>query len=391
MLFSDIVGHEQIKEHLRDTVRSGRVSHALLITGAVGVGALPMALAYAQYLNCRNRGEHDSCGVCPECYRMQRMEHPDVHYIYPVNNSKEAQSTGRADEKPRSDHFLHVWRRVTPSTGGYITEQQWYEALGIDNQQGIINKSDANELLRKMSFKAFEGGYKIVILWLPERLHESAANTLLKLVEEPPERTIFLLASSEPDKIIATIRSRTQIVALGAVPDEQIAQALTQRRDMDPEAARHIAHLAQGSWGRALELAGSDASSNSDHQERFIALMRLCYGRKYLDLFGWAEEIAATGRESQKEFCAAALNILRECYFTGIGLESLSYMEPVRATFCRNFAPYVSDITIESFVEEFELLISQIARNGNPKILFTHFAMSISKIIGNARSHIAVR
>lgn len=389
MQFKDIIGQEEIKRHLRETVRSGRISHAMLFSGGEGAGALPLALAYAQYVNCRNRTDEDSCGECPECYRMQRMEHPDCHYIYPVNTSKEAVATGRADDKPRSEQFLHLWRRIIPETGGYLTEQEWYAALGIENQQGIINKNDANELVRKMGFKSFEGGYKTVIVWLPERLHEAAANTLLKLVEEPPEKTLFLFVSFEPEKIIATIRSRTQTVALPGVPDEVIARELVYRKGVAPERAEQVAHLAQGSWGAAVRLATVSESQGmglSEHQERFIRLMRLCYQQKYLGLFDWAEEMAPLGREAQKRFCSAALGIVRECYMTGIGMDRIAYTDPAREQFSRNFAPYVSHVTVEAFVAEFELLLAQIRQNGNPRILFTHFAMSICKIVGAAKA-----
>lgn len=386
MQFKDIIGQEDVKRRLRETVRQGRVSHAMLFTGAEGTGALPLALAYAQYVNCRNRTDEDSCGVCPECYRMQRLEHPDCHYIYPVNASKEAVATGRADEKPRSEQFLHVWRRVVPQTEGYLSEQEWYAELGIENQQGIINKNDANELVRQMGFKSFEGGYKTVIVWLPERLHEAAANTLLKLVEEPPERTLFLFASVEPEKIIATIRSRTQAVGLAGVPDEVIARELTARKGLSASAAAQAAYLAQGSWGRAVRIAASSSGAADEYQERFIRLMRLCYRQKYLDLFSWAEEMAPLGREVQKQFCMAGLELLRSCYLTGVGLERIAYADPETMRFCRNFAPYVSHVTVEEFVREFELLLAQIRQNGNARILFTHFAMSVCKIIGAARA-----
>lgn len=386
MQFKDIIGQEDIKRRLCETVRGGRISHAMLFAGGEGTGALPLALAYAQYVNCRNRTDGDSCGECPECYRMQCMEHPDCHYVYPVNTSKEAVATGRADDKPRSEQFLHLWRRVIPRTGGYLTEQEWYAELGIENQQGIINKNDANELVRQMGFKSFEGGYKTVIVWLPERLHEAAANTLLKLVEEPPDKTLFLFVSAEPEKIIATIRSRTQIVSLPGVPDDIVARELAAREGIAPDRAERIAHLAQGSWGAALRMARQENTADADHQDRFIRLMRLCYQQKYLALFEWAEEMAPLGREAQKQFCTAALGIVRECYLTGIGMERIAYTDPAREQFCRNFAPYVSHVTVEAFVAEFELLLAQIRQNGNPRILFTHFAMSICKIIGAARA-----
>lgn len=387
MLFKDIIGQDDIKQHLREMVRNGRISHAMLFTGAEGTGALPLALAYAQYVNCRNRTDDDSCGVCPECYRMQQLEHPDSHYIYPVNTSKEAVATGRADDKPRSEQFLHLWRRLIPETGGYLTEQEWYAALGIENQQGIINKNDANELVRQMGFKSFEGGYKTVIIWLPERMHEAAANTLLKLIEEPPPQTLFLFVSVEPEKIISTIRSRTQIVALPGVPDEVIANELITREGLFSDRASQIAHRAQGSWGAALRMAHqSQDGAPDENQERFIRLMRLCYQQKYLALFDWAEEMAPIGREAQKQFCISSLTLIRECYLIGIGMERIAYADPAREKFCRNFAPYVSHVTVEAFVAEFELLLAQIRQNGNPRILFTHFAMSICKVIGAARA-----
>lgn len=387
MLFKDIIGQDDIKQHLREMVRNGRISHAMLFTGAEGTGALPLALAYAQYVNCRNRTDDDSCGVCPECYRMQQLEHPDCHYIYPVNTSKEAVATGRADDKPRSEQFLHLWRRLIPETGGYLTEQEWYAALGIENQQGIINKNDANELVRLMGFKSFEGGYKTVVIWLPERMHEAAANTLLKLIEEPPPQTLFLFVSVEPEKIISTIRSRTQIVALPGVPDEVIANELITREGLSPDRASQIAHRAQGSWGAALRMAHQLQDGTPDeNQERFIRLMRLCYQQKYLALFDWAEEMAPIGREAQKQFCISALTLIRECYLIGIGMERIAYADPAREKFCRNFAPYVSHVTVEAYVAEFELLLAQIRQNGNPRILFTHFAMSICKVIGAARA-----
>ncbi len=389
MLFSEIIGQDTVKEQLLHMARQGRVGHALLFTGAEGVGGLSLALAFAQYLYCRSPKQGDACGECPECYRMQRFEHPDCHYIYPVNASKEAVTTGRADDKPRSEQFLHLWREAIPATGGYLTEQAWYRTLGIENQQGNINKTEANELVRQMGFKSFEGGYKMAVVWLPERLQEAAANTLLKLIEEPPPNTLFLLVSVEPEKILATVRSRTQIISLAALPEQTVAEALIQRLGTAPERAAQLAHLSQGSWSEALSLAIDAEGSAAEHQERFIALMRLCYSQKYLDLFDWAEEMAPLGRENQKQFCIAGLGILRECYLTGIGLERLSYADPSREAFCRNFAPYVNHLTLEAFVREFELLLAQIRQNGNPRILFTHFAMTLSKILGHARSRLA--
>lgn len=388
MLFKDIIGHEAVKDRLRQTVAEDRISHALLFAGGEGTGALPLAMAYAQYVHCRNRTPQDACGECPECYRMQRMEHPDFHFVFPVNTSSEAVATGRSDDKPRSDQFLHLWRQIIPETGGYFTEAQWYERLGIENKQGLINKNEANELLRKMALKSFEGGYKTVVIWLPERLHDSAANTLLKLIEEPPAGTLFLFVSERPDQIIATIRSRTQLISLAALDDSQIAEKLQADYGLDPDRAGEISRLAQGNWiaARGTARPADQTSVAGELDDYFIRLMRLCYQQKYLELFSWAEEIAGLGREKQKQFCSASLNVLRECYLTGAGMEPISYTPSGRISFCRNFAPYVNHLTVENYIREYELLLSQLRQNGNPKILFTHFAMSLCKIVAKART-----
>lgn len=390
MLFKDIVGHSHVKERLAAAVDVEKVSHAQLFTSAEGGGALPLAMAYAGYLMCRNRVAGDACGVCSECYRSSRMEHPDIHYIFPVNNSKLASAVGRVSDKPVSDQFVARWRELMLRSGGYFTEQQWYEYIGIDNAQGNINKSEANELLRKMSFKSFEGGYKVVIIWLPERMHEAAANTLLKLVEEPPEKTLFLFVSEEPDKIIATIRSRTQLVSLAALDDLTISSRLATEFSLSESEAVRVAHSAQGSWGRAVALVSTDAVNSTEHFELFVELMRLCYMSKFIDLFDWAERISAIGREPQKLFCENSMELLRECYMLSVGVAEVTYIEPSQETFCRKFSPYVNHASIEPLIAEFELLLRQLRQNGNAKILFTHFSLTICKIINNAKGHIVI-
>ena len=387
MLFADIIGHKEIQEHLRGMVNAGRVSHAMLFTSNTGVGALPMAMAFAQYVMCRGRSETDACGVCGDCYKMQLLEHPDCHYIFPVNNSKLARSTGRSDEKPTSDQFVHLWREAMAETGGYIDEKQWCRKIGLENQQGNINKSEANELLRKMSFKSFGGGYKIAIIWLPERMHEAAANTLLKLIEEPAPQTLFLFVSEDPNRIIGTIRSRTQLVNVPDLEENVILQSLVQIQGLSSQDAGAIAHSSQGSWAKALELAVNGESSDDEDYAGFVELMRLSYTGKFLDLFEWAAQMASMGREAQKRFCVNSIALTRDCYMLNIGMPEITYLQPEREKFCRNFAPYVNHASAEQLVAEFELLLRQVVRNGNPKILFTHFALSISKVISNAKSH----
>lgn len=382
MLFDKIIGHDRVKEQLLHTIATGRISHAQLFVGGEGVGALPLAIAYAQAVMCR-RGT--GCGECSECYKMERLEHPDCHFVFPVNKSKKARSTGHGDDKPTSDQFIHLWREFITSHAGYVGEQQWYEYIGIDNAQGNINREEANELMRKMSFKSFEGGYKVVVVWLPERMQEGAANALLKLIEEPAPRTLFLFVSESPDKIIPTIRSRMQTVSLADVPSETIARELVLRGACSEVDAMQIAHAASGSWSRALELCDQDGNAD-EYLDMFIDLMRRSYNGRYVELFDWAEQIALIGREGQKRFCQSALGVLRECYLSGLGMDHLAMSKPQSRTFVANFAPFVNHLTIEAFVAEFELLLRQIRQNGNPKILFPHFALSISKILNVARN-----
>ncbi len=358
MNFSSIFGHTHIKNRLVEGVKAGRIPHAQLFGGGVECRTLPMAVAYARYILCENRAtSDDACGVCPTCHRTSTFEHPDLHFIFPVNKSKSAKSTGRSDEKPLADHFLHIWREFYAEKQGIFTENEWYEAIGIENQQGNINKEEANELLRKMSFKSFEGGYKVVVIYLPERMNDQAANTLLKLVEEPPPMTLFLFASETPDRIITTIRSRVQSIALPPID--------------------------------TVGLKGGVGRRGEEFFALFSSLMRLGYGAKYLDLFDWAEEISGIGREGQRLWVDYSVAFLRECYIIGVGVRSLSSLEGGQRDFAEKFAPFVNQQTIEPLVGEFELAARQIKQNGAPRIVFTHFAMMISKILVNAKRSIA--
>lgn len=381
MKFSEVIGHDDIRRNLAATIVDGRVSHAQLFVADEGVGAMPLAIAYAQSLLCSAREINgDACGICSNCYKMNRLEHPDCHFVYPVNKSKKAKATGRSDEKPTSDQFIHLWRELILKTDGYISEEQWYDYIGLENQQGNINKEEANEMLRKMNFKSVQGGYKIIIIWLPEKMMEAAANTLLKLIEEPAEKTLFLFVSQEPDRIIATIRSRTQIVKLAPLPELLIAQQLHKR---GVEYAEKIASAAAGSLSRAIAMAQS--SCQNDDFDRFASLMRKGYTSKYSELFEWAEQMAAIGRESQKMFCENSIATLRDCYLTSINLQQIAHVNPQTEKFVTNFAPYVNHLTIEAFIREFEMLLSHIRQNGNPKILFSDFSLKISKILTVAK------
>jgi len=347
MRFADIEGQNEIKRRLAGTVDAGRVSHAQMFTGEAGSGTLPLALAYIQYLNCPNRAEGDSCGVCPSCQKISALAHPDLHFVVPVN--KQGKKSG---EVVTSDTFLPQWRKMVAATGGYFDEQMWYDELGLDNLQGLISKKEADEVIRKLSFKSFEGGYKAVVVWLPERMNIEAANTLLKILEEPWDRTLFVLVSARPELLLPTIRSRVQETV---VPG---GEAEARRR-----------------------LRGSGADEAGEEFELFVELMRLSYNDRHLELMRWAERAAALGRERQKLMLVDFVRLVRSSFMINAGLEDIAYLWGAEMEFCRKFAPFIGAHNVEGLVAEMESALGQLRQNANAGVVFTHFAVAASKMI----------
>lgn len=379
MKFAEVLGQEEMKALLRRSVDEGRVSHAQLFSGATGFGTLPLAIAYVQYLNCRDRSGGDSCGVCPSCVKTAELAHPDLHFVVPTNAPK---GSG-ASQKPVSDNFLPQWREIFRETGGYFTEQEWYDAIGLDNQQGLIAKREADEVIRKLSFKSFEAEYKCVVVWLPEKMGEEAANSLLKILEEPWEKTLFLLVSEAPARLLPTILSRTQETSVPPVGEEALERYAMENGRAGAEQARAAARLSGGSLTELKKLLSATGEENvRDNFEYFAGLMRYSYGDKHLELLQWAETLASLGRENQKRFLEYSTAMLRESYMISAGLEEISYLWGGEMEFCRKFAPYINNGNIERLAEENRLALLHITQNGNPKIVFTHYALTVSKMIG---------
>ncbi len=372
MRFADVIGHDGLKARLRRGVDEGRIAHAQLLAGDCGYGILPLALAYVQYLNCTDRRGGDSCGVCPSCVKTASLAHPDVHFVFPVN--------GGGSTKPLSDDFLPQWREEVASTGGYFDERMWYDRLGLENQQGIITKREADEVIRKLSFKSYEGGYKSVVVWLPERMGAEAANGLLKILEEPWERTLFILVSAEPQALLPTILSRVQCTMVPPV-DAATLEAMPEAGGESDRA--RIAAMAATAGGsvigfRRLLAAGGDGGEDF---ERFVSLMRLSYNDRHIELLDWADRMAAAGREAQKRFLRYTAAMLRESYVMAAGMENISYLWGEEREFCRKFSPFIGNHNIERLVAETSSALSHIAQNGNPRIVFAHYALSVSKLI----------
>ncbi len=378
MRFADIIGQEELKAHLRRSVDTGRVSHAQLFSGQSGAGLLPLALAYVQYLCCTHRHDGDSCGECPNCRQISDLAHPDLHMVFPVN--KQGKKSGEA---MLSDEFLPLFRKLYTERKGYFTPHDWYERLDLGKTlKGAISAREADDIIRKLSFKSFEADYKVMLIWLPEAMNEEAANKILKILEEPWEHTLFLMVSEHPELLLPTILSRTQEVN---VPRLSIATltAEAQRRGVDnPLKAHNLARLAGGDLLQLDHLLrGEDDSSRRENFELFCTLMRLSYNDRHLELIGWAEEAAQLTREQQRSLLRDSARLLRESFMLHAGLQEVSYLWGDELAFCSKFSPFVDTRNIEPLIDEIERAQNQISQNGNPTIVFTHFALSVSKMI----------
>ena len=378
MRFADIIGQDDLKRHLAQSVDAGRVSHAQLFTGLSGSGALALAVAYVQYLCCRHRRDGDSCGECPDCKQIASLAHPDLHLVFPVN--KQGKKSG---EVMRSDEFLPLFRTLFDERGGYVSPQDWYDRLDLGKTlKGMIAAREADEIIRKLSFKSFEADYKTMLVWLPEAMNEEAANKILKILEEPWERTLFILVSEQPDRLLPTIISRTQEVCVPRIAPDVLARVAAERGVSDPLQARNMARLAGGDLLELNHLvAGESDALRKENFDLFCGLMRLSYNDKHLELVSWAEDAAQLSREQQRAFLRDAARLLRESYMLHAGIREISYLWGEELAFCSKFAPFVGSQNIEPLIAEIESASAQIAQNGNPTIVFTLFALSVSKMI----------
>ncbi len=377
MRFADIIGHDELKARLRSQIDAGRVSHAQLFSGEAGFGTLPLALAYVQYLFCKNRHDGDSCGVCPSCQQIEALAHPDLHFVFPVNKREK-----KSGEVVTSDMFIEKWREIWQQRQGIFSAEEWYSMLDLGKtMKGLISAKESEEIIRKLQFKSFSSDYKAMIIWLPEAMNQEAANKILKILEEPWEKTLFILVSEHTELLLQTITSRTQEVSVGRIDIETLKEVAIAAGKSEHE-AHTMARLANGSMLELRELLqGETDEIRATSFELFVRLMRLSYNDKHLELFEWADDISALSREGQRQFFLHSVRLLRESYMLHAGLGSLSYLWGEEEKFCRNFAPFIGNQNIEILVEEIERAMLQIAQNGAPRIVFTHFALAVSKQI----------
>ena len=381
MRFADIIGHDALKARLRAQIDAGRVSHAQLFTGDAGYGSLPLALAYVQYLFCPHRHDGDSCGECPSCQQIEALAHPDLHFVYPVNKREK-----KAGEVVISDMFIDKWRAIWQRNSGIFSAEEWYSDLDLGKtMKGLISAKESEEIIRKLQFKSYSSEYKAMRIWLPAARTQEAANKILKILEEPWEKTLFILVSEQPELLLQTITSRTQEVTVGRI-DVATLQGVAMREGKAQDVAHNIARLAGGSMLELRELLrGATDESRALSFELFTRLMRLSYNDKHLELFEWADDIAALTREGQRQFFLHAVRLLRESYMLHAGLGAISYLWGEERDFCVKFAPFIGNQNIEILVEEIERAMLQIQQNGSPRIVFTHFALAVSKQINRLK------
>lgn len=389
MKFSEVIGHNDIKERFVRGIRGGRISHAQMFCGTPGTGALALALAYAQYVNCRQPSQTDACGQCPSCHKIQKLIHPDLHFVFPVVK------TSRFKE-PVSDNYLTLWREFLLQNQ-YQGLGAWIEKMEAENQQAGIFTHESREILRKMSLKTFEADYKIMIVWQPEKMHVSCANKLLKIIEEPPAKTLFLLVSEEPEQVLQTIRSRTQMVQIPRIAQADMEQLLTDSERLAaflPVSALSsgdipfFIKMANGNLETLIELINA-SEANRRNFDWFVSLMRSAFGagkvggEKALELLAWADRVSGTGREVQKSFLQYALKMLRENFMLNISgnNDRIVYLSTQEREFSGRFYPYIHQGNIMGLYEEFNRACYHIERMGNDKIVLLDLALRITKLL----------
>src|SRR5512133_1869853 len=374
MNFERIPGQKEIKTKLLRSVKEERVSHAQLFAGPDGCGSMALALAFAKYVSCENKTPSDSCGVCKSCVKYEKLIHPDLHFVFPVIKGKKATD-------PVSDNYIEEWREFVKQSP-YFTINNWMDTIEVGNAQGMIFASEASEIIKKLSLKTFESDFKIMIIWLPEKMHQATSNKLLKMIEEPPEKTLFLLVSDEPDKVIPTILSRCQLIKIPSFNNRDIETYLLNRFNLTADKAADISRVSNGNLTRAIELCENEESSAAN-LDRFKSLMRFAWKRDIISLINWSEEIASTGRESQKNFISFSLRLLRENLMLSLDQlkNRLVYLTGDEADFSGKFHPSINQNNIYPLNEELNLVYSHIESNGNAKIIFLDLALKVTRLI----------
>jgi DNA polymerase III subunit delta' len=372
--FSQIPGHQETKQLLLKSVQNNHVAHAQLFLGQEGSANLALALAYATYINCEDKQPNDSCGTCNSCIKINKLVHPDFNFVMPVTSTK------TITKDVLSQKFLSEWRSFVIGSP-YQGLNEWMQFIGAENKQGNISKEESRQLVKLVSLKAFEGDYKIVLIWLPELMHPFAANALLKLLEEPPAKTLFLLVSQSAEKLLATITSRTQIVQVRSFTEQEVMDWVQQNYKTDQSKAYQIAQLAEGSLNAATKLTGE---ISSDYFTFFQDWMRHCYSYKFGDVADMSEDFQKLGRENQKNFLLYALNLFRKVMLFGVDASLITYLPPNELEFVQKFSKFITQANAGQLADELNQAHYHIERNANPKMVFLDSSIQIAGHLRNA-------
>ena len=378
MLFKEVLGQHHLKTHLAATADAGRIPHAQLFVGPEGSGTLPLALAYAQYILCgntggENLGDNSSCNL-----KCSAFTHPDLHFVFPVANSDKVKTHAI------SDNYINEWRQFLKEQP-YGNLFDWYRAIGIEKKQGLIGTEEAQEIVKKLTLKSYEGGYKVMLIWMAEKMNASAANKLLKLIEEPPNKTVLILIAEDTEQIINTIRSRCQILQFGPLPEPVIVERLLLNGASNNEANR-LAHEANGNYNKALDLLNQD-SEDLVFERWFVQWVRTAFKAKgnkaaVHDLLLWSDELSKTGREVQKKFIQYCIAIIRQALLLNYGANDLVYSSIGVDNFdLAKFAPFVHENNIMGIIEELEKAMLHVERNGNTKLIFTDLSIKLTRLL----------
>jgi DNA polymerase III subunit delta' len=377
MQFSEIIGQSAVKQRLINTFRDGRLSHAQLFLGPEGCGTLTLAIAYSQYINCQNRTETDSCGTCSSCMKYKGLVHPDLHFVFPIITSPKF-------KEPVSDHFITEWRKINVETKSNFNLNEWLEYIDAENKQGSIQKNESSEINRKLNLKTYEADYKTMIIWMADKMNETCANKILKILEEPPPNTLFILISENTDAILATILSRTQIVKIPKIDKESMFNYIQAEYGLAEIEAKYVAENANGNIIATKSIVKMSEELGLFF-ESFTTLMRKSYQRDFEGLIDWSKQVATWGREKQKTYLEYCLGMVRNNFVMNQKANDILHMSKMETDFSSKFSVFITDTNIE----EFSILLSEahyhIERNGSAKIIFLDMALKIAILFAKKR------
>jgi DNA polymerase III subunit delta' len=367
--FSSVIGQQHLKNLLIQEVQSGKISHAQLFYGEPGYGALPLALGFIQYLFCENKRNDDSCGECHACKKVQDLQHPDLHFSFPV-----VQSIGKT-----SDVFISDWRKQVLDNP-YFDLFEWTNRIDSKGRKPIISVEESKEILRKLSLKSFEGGFKVMLIWLADEMNDQCSNKLLKILEEPPSNTLFILVAESPEKLLVTIQSRTQKILVPRIDLDDLSSFLRSNFSKNSAQADSISAFSEGNFIKAKELA-EENDLKQLHRERFIQLMRVCYKKDVIQMLAWAEEVSQDGKETQKLFIQYALHMFRQSLLQNYMGEEMIRASSEEKVFLKNFAPFITGKNIREFISLLDDTYYHLDRNANTKIMFTQLCFQTMRYI----------